>query len=119
MEYDRPARAQATRASSRVKLTYAELSDTGIRSHNEDFVLFWEPEGEREKEARGSIALLADGLGGHDAGEVASRLAVMTALNVFRNAEPGTTANQLLSRLFNDANLAVYDAGMNGNTATR
>ena len=102
-----------------MKLTYAEVSNTGIRSHNEDFVLYWEPEGEREKEARGSIALLADGLGGHDAGEVASRLAVMTALEVFRNAEPGTTSNQLLSRLFNDANLAVYDAGMEGTTATR
>jgi serine/threonine-protein kinase len=102
-----------------VKLTYAELSCTGIRSHNEDFVLFWEPESDREKEARGSIALLADGLGGHDAGEVASRMAVTTALEVFRNAEPGTTPNQLLSRLFNDANLAVYDAGMDGAAAVR
>jgi serine/threonine protein phosphatase PrpC len=103
-----------------VKLTYAELSYTGLRPHNEDFLLFWESDDEVEKEVRGAIALLADGLGGHGDGEVASRLAVTTALNVFRNAEAATTTNQLLRRLFNEANLAVYDAGMEGDdTAIR
>jgi serine/threonine-protein kinase len=102
-----------------VKLTYAELSYTGLRPHNEDFVLFWESEDEREKEARGAIALLADGLGGHGDGEIASRLAVTTALSIFRNAEPATTANQLLWRLFNETNVAVYDAAMEHDTGSR
>jgi serine/threonine-protein kinase len=102
-----------------MKLTYAELSCTGLRPHNEDFVQFWEPEQEKEKDARGSIVLLADGLGGHNDGEVASRLAVTAALDAFRKAEASTTANQLLWRLFNDANLAVYDAGMHPDSPTR
>jgi len=101
-----------------MKLTYAELSYTGLRPQNEDFVLFWEPEPEKEKEVRGSIALLADGLGGHGNGEVASHLAVTTALEAFRKAEASTTGNQLLWRLFNEANLAVYDAGMHGDNPT-
>jgi serine/threonine protein phosphatase PrpC len=95
-----------------VKLTYAELSWIGARANNEDAILFWEPEDEQEKRSRGAIALLADGVGGHGGGEIASALALETALNTFREVNPGTTDNQLLWRLFNAANLAVYDAGM-------
>jgi serine/threonine-protein kinase len=102
-----------------VKLTYAEQSFIGLRPHNEDSVSFWESDDEQEKQVRGAIALLADGVGGHGDGEVASRLAVETALKVFRNAEAATTGNQLLWRVFNEANLAVYDARMEGETATR
>ena len=93
-----------------MKITYAELSSTGpVRPHNEDFVKFWEAD---EGRTRGAISLLADGVGGQDSGEIASRLAVETALRVFRDADPAATDNQLLWRMFNAANLAVYDAGM-------
>ena len=97
-----------------MKLTYAERSYAGARANNEDFVLFWQSESEQEKDARGAIALLADGVGGHGDGEVASRLAVTTALDLFRNADVALSTNQLLWRMFNEANLAVYDAGMHG-----
>ncbi|HEV3217163.1 MAG TPA: protein kinase [Vicinamibacterales bacterium] len=95
-----------------MKLTYAELSWIGARANNEDAIFFWEPEDEQEKRSRGAIALLADGVGGHGGGEIASALALETALKAFREVNPGTTDNQLLWRLFNAANLAVYDAGM-------
>ena len=97
-----------------MKLIYAERSHAGARSHNEDFVHFWQPDAEQEKDTRGSIALLADGVGGHGDGEVASHLAVATALDFFRQADPALSTNQLLWRLFNEANLAVYDNGMKG-----
>jgi serine/threonine protein phosphatase PrpC len=97
----------------RVKITYAELSAIGpVRPHNEDFVKFWESEAEQVRKTRGAVSLLADGVGGHGDGEVASRLAVETALRIFREADPTTTDNQLLWRMFNAANLTVYDAGM-------
>jgi len=102
-----------------VKLIYAERSHTGLRSHNEDFVLFWQPDAEHERDTRGAIALLADGVGGQGDGEVASQLAVTTALEFFRNADVAFSTNQLLWRLFNEANLAVYDAGMHGETPSR
>jgi serine/threonine-protein kinase len=96
-----------------VNLTHAELSWTGpVRPHNEDYLQFWEPENEQEKRVRGAIAILADGLGGQGDGEVASQLAVETALKTFREAGAITTDNQLLWRIFTAANLAVYDAGM-------
>jgi serine/threonine protein phosphatase PrpC len=95
-----------------MKLTYAELSSVGVRPVNEDSVLFWESEDEQEKKTRGAIALLADGVGGHGGGEIASQLAVKTALQAFLEADSGITDNQLLWRLFNSANIGVYDTGM-------
>jgi serine/threonine protein phosphatase PrpC len=96
-----------------VKLTYAELSSAGtVRPHNEDFLGFWDSADENEQATRGAVAIVADGLGGHGNGEVASRLAVETAIRVFCEAAPATTDNQLLSRIFKAANLAVYDEGM-------
>jgi serine/threonine-protein kinase len=103
-----------------VKITYGELSSTGpVREHNEDFVLYWEPpDSEEARQTRGSVSLLADGVGGQGDGEIASRLAVETALKVFQEADPNTTDNQLLWRMFNAANVAVYDTGMaRGGTA--
>ena len=96
-----------------MKIIYAELSSIGpVRPQNEDFVKFWEAEEEPPRKLHGAVSLLADGLGGHGDGEVASRLAVETALRIFQEADPNTTDNQLLWRMFNAANLAVYDAGM-------
>ena len=51
-----------------MQLTYCALTDVGcVRANNEDAV--------RVDEARG-IAVLADGMGGYNAGEVASAMAV-------------------------------------------
>ena len=96
-----------------MELTYAQLSLVGpIRPHNEDFLHFWAPAEVEERRSRGAVAILADGVGGHRHGEVASRLAVETALRTFRAAKPGLAPGQLLTQMFNAANLAVYDAGM-------
>jgi serine/threonine-protein kinase len=93
-----------------VKLTYAELSSPGPRPVNEDSVGFWEEQLEDEAHARGAIAALADGVGGMDAGEVASRLAVGISLQAFRETEPTVSEYQLLWRIFAAANTSVYDA---------
>ena len=103
-----------------MKLTYAELSSAGtVRSQNEDFLGFWDSADENEQATRGAVAIVADGLGGHGNGEVASRLAVETAIRVFCEAAPATTDNQLLSRIFKAANLAVYDEGMHAGGVDR
>src|SRR6266567_744838 len=96
-----------------MELTYAELSSPGpVRDHNEDFVGFWQPQTLEEHRSRGSVAVLADGVGGLHHGEVASRMAVEIALANFREAPEGKTPQQLLTQMFNTANLAVYDKGM-------
>jgi len=95
-----------------VKLTYAELSAVGpVRRRNEDFVRFWQSDDEQEHQARGALALVADGVGGHASGDVASRLAVETALRSFLEADPTAVPRDLLLRMFDDANRAVHDEG--------
>lgn len=50
-------------------------TDTGlVRDHNEDFVAHWEPSTKKEEKQNGWLYIVADGVGGADAGEVASEL---------------------------------------------
>lgn len=96
-----------------MELTYAEISSPGpVRENNEDFVGFWQPQTLEEKRGRGAIAALADGVGGLDHGEVASRLAVETSLSFFRGDIDDKSPQQTITQIFNAANLAVYDRTM-------
>jgi serine/threonine protein phosphatase PrpC len=103
-----------------MELTYGELSSAGtVRPHNEDYVGFWQPEALEEKRNRGAVAVLADGVGGQGRGEVASQLAVEEVLKTFREAKTDLAPPQLMTEVFNAANLAVYDKGMEDHGADR
>jgi serine/threonine protein phosphatase PrpC len=94
-------------------LTYAELSSAGpVRSNNEDRLAFWQSGDVEEQRGRGAVAIIADGVGGHGQGEVASQLAVETALGTFQQLKAGTPAKQALWQMFMAANQAVYDRSM-------
>ncbi|GFO57000.1 hypothetical protein GMSM_40070 [Geomonas sp. Red276] len=96
-----------------MELIYAELSSPGpVRENNEDFVGFWQPATIEEKRSRGAVAALADGVGGLNHGEVASRLAVETSLSLFRETGGDLTSQQLVNKMFSSANLAVFERGM-------
>lgn len=54
----------------------AMLTDRGlVRDHNEDYILRLEPTNPEEEKERGWLYIVADGVGGADAGEVASEYA--------------------------------------------
>ena len=96
-----------------MELVYAGRTSPGpVRANNEDCLDFWQPDLPEGWRTRGAVAILADGVGGHGDGEIASRLACDRARQAFVEAKPGTTPSQLLWQMFNAANLAVYDAGM-------
>jgi PPM family protein phosphatase len=62
----------------------ASLSDVGCqRENNEDSYLYWEPDSDEEFKLKGRLAVIADGMGGHEGGLEASRLAVETVREVY------------------------------------
>jgi len=70
-----------------MNLKVAGATDPGLkRSQNEDSYACWLPDGSEELARRGALLVIADGMGGARAGEVASRLAVETLLSTYRDA---------------------------------
>src|SRR5215831_2368193 len=96
--------------SAMLELEFAELSDPGkVRGHNEDYIGHAVPTNTQEARSRGWLFALADGVGGHDRGEVASRTAVENLQASFRQSKAGEAPSPLLQRLVEAANLKVYE----------
>src|SRR5215471_12784022 len=94
------------------KFSWGVVSDPGpFRDHNEDFVAARVLTTPDDSWDRGPLLALADGMGGHAAGEVASRLAVEALLTAYAEGSPGAP-HQLLKPAARAANLAVVDASM-------
>ncbi len=68
----------------------ASLTDVGCqRENNEDSYGYWEPENDASFAALGRLAIVADGMGGHEGGQIASRIAVDTVIEDYSaSAEP-------------------------------
>src|SRR5271163_331307 len=80
-----------------MQIRYSSLSVVGpVRKNNEDCVGSFEPPSETERRTRGYVLALADGVGGQARGEV---------------------ANQIIWKMFNAANLAIYDDAMKNPSA--
>jgi serine/threonine protein phosphatase PrpC len=100
-----------------MRLRYARLTSTGpVRPINEDWLDFWESPDPLTREKQGSVAIIADGVGGFDHGEVASRLAVETALQEFQSAPADTKPYALLRKMFTTACSRVHDKAVSART---
>lgn len=102
-------------------LQFSQLSDPGrARDHNEDFLGSVEPASPDQARGTGWLFALADGVGGQDKGEVASRTAVEAILAGFRSAPLNEPLLTLLPRLVQKANTQVFETGMaTGKAGTR
>ncbi len=102
---------QAPRQGS-MDVEFAELSDLGrVREGNEDYLGHAIPDAPERVRSHGWLFVLADGVGGQEMGEVASRTAVETLIEGFRRAGAGEPHGALLGRLVQEANKNVIDAG--------
>jgi len=87
----------------------AGLTDVGCaRENNEDSYLYWEPASEKEFRRKGRLAVIADGMGGHEGGQEASRLAVETVRDVYDQAS-GDDPQTALTESFVTAHARIQD----------
>ncbi len=94
-----------------LEIEFAQLTDPGrIRSNNEDCLDAVVPKSGEQAESHGWLFALADGVGGHAGGEIASRLAVESVCNGFRAAREYEVHRSLLPKLLQNANARVLDA---------
>jgi len=97
--------------SGMLDLEFTELSDVGkVRDHNEDYFGHTAPPTPEQARNQGWLFMLADGVGGQDRGEVASRLAVETLQSGFRDFRSNEAPSACLQRLVQAANLKIYEA---------
>jgi serine/threonine protein phosphatase PrpC len=70
--------------AKQLRLDVAQLTDVGRRrEHNEDNMAFVIPKDPVVMANKGALFIVADGMGGHAAGEVASEIAVDTVSNLY------------------------------------
>jgi len=75
-------------------------SDIGCqRTNNEDSFGYWEPEDDQQFLRKGRLAIVADGMGGYEGGQEASRLAVETLVAVYRDFSGDNPQDALIEAL--------------------
>ncbi|MBQ2662510.1 MAG: Stp1/IreP family PP2C-type Ser/Thr phosphatase [Clostridia bacterium] len=85
-------------------MIYAYRSEKGVRDHNEDSIFV-------PTKHEMSLAIVADGMGGHNAGNVASSLAVKTAAAELKRGGRGLP-EILVHKAISKANTAVYELAL-------
>ena len=98
---------------------FASLSDVGCRrENNEDSYGYWEPDDGALFASAGRLAVIADGMGGHEGGQIASRMAIEIVVKSYadsREADP----QQRLKNAFAEAHRRIQqqsqsDSNLNG-----
>lgn len=93
-----------------LEVEFAQLSDPGtIRPRNEDYLGYVLPPSPAHVRSHGWLFVLADGVGGQQQGEVASRAAVEEVLAGFRRAPAMESHHPLLNRLVQAANARICE----------
>jgi PPM family protein phosphatase len=83
-------------------IDFSQLTDIGcVREQNEDAVAYWPHED-------GLVFAVADGLGGHNAGEVASTLALEVIGRELDRAPASWPVDKRLRRAIQEANIAIH-----------
>jgi len=81
---------------------YGARSDQGkVRTSNEDYYV---------ADARSKIFVVADGMGGHAAGEIASRMTAEKVAAVLSAGSTASSAEDVLLRAVQEANTSVHEA---------
>src|SRR5258708_18226298 len=109
------ASTRRTTSVPMLDLEFVERTDVGrVREHNEDYLGYASPASPAQARTHGWLFVLADGVGGNEKGEVASRAAIESMIAGFRKAKDGESHSALLPRLVQQANAHVFEAAVAG-----
>jgi serine/threonine protein phosphatase PrpC len=87
-------------AKTKPGIEIASLTDVGLqRANNEDSYLYWEPESDEDFRRKGRLAIVADGMGGYEGGQEASRLAVETVRLIYDSGFDGDPQASLVAAM--------------------
>ncbi len=94
--------------AKQLRLDVAQLTDVGRkREHNEDNMAYVIPKDPQVMASKGALFIVADGMGGHAAGEVASEIAVDTVSNAYYQDDSDDVTDSLLHAI-RRANAAIH-----------
>ncbi len=102
-------RANKARGIKVVSMLGAKTDLGCVRENNEDKYEFFQPEDEDVLARKGSFYAVADGMGGHAAGQIASEIALKTAIKAYY-ADPSPVVEESLRSALQQANALIYDA---------
>ncbi len=111
-KYDRQLPMNPRPAEREYSVEHAALSDVGLcRSNNQDSFVVAHAEDAGPDQTPGHLLVVADGMGAHAAGEVASRVAAETVLSVYRAHSNGMPEDALRDAI-RQANSEIYRQGL-------
>jgi protein phosphatase len=91
-----------------LELKIGKLSDVGrVRTHNEDSLAIYEPMDPRQLSEKGRIYLVADGVGGHIAGKVASAYATKRIIELYYQ-DPNSDVTRSLIKTIQRVNEEIH-----------
>lgn len=102
-------KATSTHPVAAVKLDYraVAITDVGsVRDSNEDHLVFIRPFDTTIRNSHGCLALVADGMGGHSHGEIASKMAADVITRHY--FDTNYSVLEALKRAFEKANKAIF-----------
>jgi len=109
---DSESHSRGSQSNLALDVEFAQLSDPGKqREHNEDYLGHVAPGSPARARSHGWLFVLADGVGGSEKGEIASRAAVEYLTAGFGEASPSEGLSALLMRLAQEANVQIYQTG--------
>ena len=84
----------------RAGVELASLTDVGCqRENNEDSYRYWEPQDDKSFAALGRLVIVADGMGGEEGGQIASRTAVDVLAEFYAGSSEPDPQKRLLGAL--------------------
>lgn len=93
-----------------LQLSVGSVTDVGGRENNEDSILVQPLPASSESPDPGYLLAVADGMGGYEGGEVASKLAIDLVKDLFARDQPADVA-LALKQAYRRANQAIFEQG--------